>query len=490
MTFLPTTTAPRISLDGLNTGQNQQHVADQDIRDMLISYAGANDAAPGARGKPLAKQDDGSRADRSRDQDSGKTGTSSRQQQIDDIDQKIASLDDALSKPRHPYAAAKLEDERQALLDERAQLVRQSPDHADAVLMADSEYAVDSDVQRQDFDALAAKAEARLDEKIAKLEQRLAEVKDAMDGASGAKKADLAEEHRQIQEDIKALQAERAEIRAMADLPDAPAAMAMAADVYNDESTLGDTHLKRLSDQELLDANIDPAMMEDEESGFHAAIYRNENTGEMVLVFEGTDMMSRTDWLTNGKQGLGLETTQYEMAQRLGQRFDRSFPDDNKMITGHSLGGGLAAYAGLSTGNEDIKVITFNASGLHDNTLASTNGQGGVTRADAEKTVTNFNLDGELLTTLQEGKPVSPVLSILSPPIGLANAALGVAMPDAVGRNHDIKAYDGAGDPVSLPERVLGHKSVGLHLGDALTTSVQAEMDRSMDRMREIAAPN
>jgi hypothetical protein len=276
----------------------------------------------------------------------------------------------------------------------------------------------------------------------------------------------------------------------MADLPDAPDAMAMAADVYNDESTLGDTHLRRLSDQELLDAGIDPAMMEDKESGFHAAIYRNENTGEMVLVFEGTDMMSRADWLTNGKQGLGLETTQYEMAQRLGQRFDRSFPDDNKMITGHSLGGGLAAYAGLSTGNEDIKVITFNASGLHDNTLASTNGQGGVTRADAEKTVTNFNLDGELLTTLQEGKPVSPVLSILSPPIGLANAALGVAMPDAVGRNHDIKAYDGAGDPVSLPERVLGHKSVGLHLGDALTTSVQAEMDRSMDRMREIAAPN
>lgn len=395
-------------------------------------------------------------------------------------------------------AEKKLRSERQALDGERQQLLlnarsedkpetpKASANGTSKSHIADSEYAVGSDVQRQEFQNHADKALAKLDQKISSLEERRDELKNKIDGASRQEKPALLQEHREVQIEAKTLKAQRAEIRTMRELPNAPDAMAIAADVYEGrgESTLKNTHLVQMTDSELKKAGISPDLLGNESIGFHAEIYRNTNTGEVVLAFEGTTFTSLQDWKANILQGFGYSTDQYDQAARVAELFNKGFPNDKKVITGHSLGGGLAAYGGLATKNEDIKIITFNGAGLNDKTLA----QADVSRADAEKIVTNFNLDGELLTTLQEGKLVSPVLSAL-PAIGIGNIALGRVMPDAVGQNYDIDAFDEKGESVGLIQRIFGHKSGELHGTDALKNSVQEEMNQSMKTMDDVIDP-
>ncbi len=103
-----------------------------------------------------------------------------------------------------------------------------------------------------------------------------------------------------------------------------------------------------------------------EEAGFNASIYRNIKTNELVISFRGSEgnPLSRNspDWITNrnaysiDKPNERLEE-QYVAAASLAARA-RTLYGTNISLTGHSLGGGLASYAG-SFG--DFKVVTFNA---------------------------------------------------------------------------------------------------------------------------------
>lgn len=495
MTTLPLSTNSSFGIGGLMQGRKTSSGQAKDMSDLIISYAGKHGAPAGGRDQAASKGSNrplsanAHAVGASRDAGVKNPEIAAIKQETADIDRQIAGIDDALSQTRHTPVEFHLKQKRKTLEVKREQLndmlARKSdPANAAATAMADIDYAVGSDVQRRDVKALADKATAKLDKKIADLKQRRTELKQAMDGANRHEKPALANENRQVQTELKALQAQRSEVRAMADLPDAPDALAMATDVYNKNSKLDNTHLTRISDSELKELGFKPELLENRDSDFHAAIYRNYNTGEVVLAFEGTS--TGKDWKANGDQGRGISTSQYEQAKEIGLRFNETFPDEKKVITGHSLGGGLAAYAGLWTGNKDIKVITFNAAGLHDSTLASANDQGGVTRADADKVVTNFNLDGEMLTTMQEGKPVSVVANVVFPILGIATAGLGMAMPDAVGRNYDIKAYDAMGDPVGMVGRAFGNKSVELHKTDAFGNSMQAEINHAMTTMRDI----
>ncbi|MBO7942079.1 DUF2974 domain-containing protein, partial [Streptomyces sp. S9] len=98
------------------------------------------------------------------------------------------------------------------------------------------------------------------------------------------------------------------------------------------------------------------------DSGFLARIYGDEH-GHYVVAFSGTD--EGKDWLTNFRQGLGFEDAQYNQAIALAREAKVAFGDE-VVITGHSLGGGLAGVASISSG---IPAVTFNASGVHDKTL-------------------------------------------------------------------------------------------------------------------------
>lgn len=60
-------------------------------------------------------------------------------------------------------------------------------------------------------------------------------------------------------------------------------------------------------------------------------------------------------------QALGMDIKQYNQAIDLVTKLSKALGAENLVITGHSLGGGLASASSLATG---IKAETFNAAGL------------------------------------------------------------------------------------------------------------------------------
>lgn len=84
---------------------------------------------------------------------------------------------------------------------------------------------------------------------------------------------------------------------------------------------------------------------------------------------------------------------------QLAQQADVAF-GDNLVITGHSLGGGLAATAAFAV---DRAAVTFNASGVNDHTIERLGLDPATAKANADDgQIRGYNISGEVLTGLQE----------------------------------------------------------------------------------------
>ncbi|RRD57143.1 DUF2974 domain-containing protein [Comamonadaceae bacterium OH2545_COT-014] len=175
-------------------------------------------------------------------------------------------------------------------------------------------------------------------------------------------------------------------------------------------------HRLRPVDGHLVDAMgnqipIRPDMLHDPKTGFDAAIYQNAE-GQYVVAYRGTDswrLGPGGDATTNGGQAIGLATDQYQQATGLAMRALEVFGEGNVVITGHSLGGGLASAAMLATGTPGV---TFNAAGLSDNTLRRLNLQSSPNaireEAAASGQIRRYNVEGDLLTGIQQGALFPP----------------------------------------------------------------------------------
>lgn len=117
-------------------------------------------------------------------------------------------------------------------------------------------------------------------------------------------------------------------------------------------------------------------------SGFDGAVYLNKTNGQLVVAFRGTeftaDERGYRDAIKNDVLGFGYnqEPKQYKDAKTLldwaitelnkgkysfdGQEYNLS----NLIITGHSLGGGLAQLIGAQEAYKQYEVHTFNAIGV------------------------------------------------------------------------------------------------------------------------------
>jgi hypothetical protein len=160
-----------------------------------------------------------------------------------------------------------------------------------------------------------------------------------------------------------------------------------------------------LTDQQLRQVGIEPKLLHDAKSGYDAAIY-TDNNGRYAVAFRGTDQGK--DWKTNLGQGLGFETTQYNLATQLGMQAKVAF-GDNVVFTGHSLGGGLAAAAMVAT---DAPGMTFNAAGLTDKSMKRLGLDPAAVREHVEHgQIRNYQVKGEILTHVQEKSVLSPVMA-------------------------------------------------------------------------------
>ena len=115
-------------------------------------------------------------------------------------------------------------------------------------------------------------------------------------------------------------------------------------------------------------------------NGFKAKLFKN---GDMyILAFAGTELrddegnFNQKDAVTDGRQAFGLddkEDGQYANAVSLSNEISSKIEEENEkgdnkklIITGHSLGGGLATIGGSVTG---ANTYTFNAAGVHEQTF-------------------------------------------------------------------------------------------------------------------------
>jgi hypothetical protein len=169
--------------------------------------------------------------------------------------------------------------------------------------------------------------------------------------------------------------------------------------VYNpDTKQVG--NWTRLDDAQLSQAGIDPKSLENSDTGFRAGIYSDGN-GKYVVAYAGSNDVQ--DWINNARQGIGWDSKQYDQAVQLARDAQEAF-GENMVITGHSLGGGLAAAAALAT---DTTAVTFNAAGVHDDTLRGLGLDPGAVKNDAENgQIRRYNVGGEILTAAQEDVPL------------------------------------------------------------------------------------
>ncbi len=181
---------------------------------------------------------------------------------------------------------------------------------------------------------------------------------------------------------------------------------------------------------------------EDPETGFRAVFYQSEFDNRVVVSFQGSNEM-KDFTLANIPQAVGLETEQYKQAIELGKKVQEwAIANDKELVfIGHSLGGGLAQASGIVT---ERPAVTFNAAGVHENTLKPYK----KARVDGKELVNNYFARGELLTSLQS-VPVKAAIATaatlleLSPiPNGLGIFILSSLakgdIPPSTGKMHEL----------------------------------------------------
>ncbi|MCR0997056.1 lipase [Serratia rubidaea] len=144
-----------------------------------------------------------------------------------------------------------------------------------------------------------------------------------------------------------------------------------------------------------------------------------------TVVFRGTRMEKMKDWLNNGQQGMGINSTYYKKSVSIGNNL-KNFPG-KVSIAGHSLGGGLASAAAIASGKP---AWTFNAAGLNAGTVEK---YGGTAIGDGSK-IAAYRVHGEVLTKLQEFHLLDDLQSVnYDIPLLMAKRQLSELLPSAAG---------------------------------------------------------
>jgi hypothetical protein len=183
-------------------------------------------------------------------------------------------------------------------------------------------------------------------------------------------------------------------------------------------------------------------------TGLRAGIYRDylsANGSGYVLAFAGTTLQVQ-DILTDLIQAAGLEgneylthsgiASQYVPAMKFGYHFAEILRGAalQPRTTGHSLGGGLASAASIAANRSVLPANTFNAAGLHRNTICYRDEKGMLNKnlpaydgafnqfrieQGNAGNIKAFHTEFDLLNYLQNNLPALDVLGELPRAIGM-----------------------------------------------------------------------
>ena len=154
-----------------------------------------------------------------------------------------------------------------------------------------------------------------------------------------------------------------------------------------------------------------------EETSFQVQVYLSLRGRKptLAVAFRGTEINEIGDWKADLENFFNRTPRQYEQAvEFVKQIVEKAGPNYDIVLTGHSLGGGLASYAALRQGT---RAIVFNAAGLKSGLIDR------IPKANLERQkalVTNVNLAGDPVSGL--GGQVGIVYA-LSPHASLINRA-------------------------------------------------------------------
>jgi len=158
------------------------------------------------------------------------------------------------------------------------------------------------------------------------------------------------------------------------------------------------------TDDDLAQMGLRADMLAPPGSAFRAAVYLKDAAvwGEdaepaAVLAFRGSTP-AQEDWENNFAQDANREAPYYRQAVTIGNALAKD--EASVHIVGHSLGGGLASAA---QGGSGLTASTYNAAGLHPETVARYSADLAHDAADAGK-IQAFRIEGEVLTHTQESK--------------------------------------------------------------------------------------
>ena len=150
-------------------------------------------------------------------------------------------------------------------------------------------------------------------------------------------------------------------------------------------------------------------------AGFGARLCRKEDGGTVAVAFRGSNAPGEDehwmqDWVVDAHQGGGGTPKQYLYGAEMLSSVRRAFPDAELVVSGHSLGGGIAAYATMMLQNPGrLACATYNAAGISSITLLS------LPKEAVERTaglVTNIRSKGDPVSAIPGTQLVGEIFEV------------------------------------------------------------------------------
>lgn len=176
---------------------------------------------------------------------------------------------------------------------------------------------------------------------------------------------------------------------------------------------------------------------DDSNTSFRAIALKSTdpNDHRVIVAYAGTTFTDLKDWKANLGQGTGLPTKQYGQAVDFANKW-KATEGSSVILTGHSLGGGLASYAAIKT---NLHATAINSAPLALDHL-------GLNPLDALR-ITQYYVPGEVLSVENKTNPLD-----IRPGFGIeVQGKNSLLDPRSIISNHNL---DSVAPNISAPVKI------------------------------------